>query len=544
MPAQLFPSDFDITELPASEKRALEILIPALEDDWIVVPKVDICKDGHDYEIDFLLISPLYGVFCFEVKGGVVSMADGRWLAYGQPMRDDPVDQVKKAKHALVRRLKASKVDLRGLFLQHAVAFPENESFPREGAGPSCPREMIFTKAELTFPVPAIQSLSNVRGPVPPTNLALFLKAVRPDVDEVEVTGTHVKGTRQRIDKATTEALRGVAEIDENTRVLIHGGAGTGKTFLAELWARRALARGEDTLFLCFNKILGQELLAGRDLVLERMQSPPNYVVGSFHAVITRMLGEDKPDVPEQADPVFWAVEFLRAFTGNINKIPDRFDTLIIDEGQDLQPGWLDGLSLLLKSPDTGRILMTADSRQAIFNEDWTPPREWTSLPLNVNLRNSIPIATALTNLGGPQPRGFGPTGIPVDFMKADGTKTALKRITAAIRRAHLDLQIPLSRIVILSRHRALRNTLWESEVEVEEVGSVPVVPWSQRNEDSVICETIHATKGIEREAVILVDFDETLDPTLTYVGASRAIIYLAVIGRDELGAQLGLVKK
>jgi len=508
------------------------------------VPKVDICESGKDHEIDFLLISPIHGVFCFEVKGGIVTMNSGRWFAYGKPMRDDPVEQVKQAKHALVRRLKASRVDLRGLYIQHAVVFPENDSFPSSGAGPSCPREMIFTKMELAYPLPAIQELSEVHGPVPPGNLAAFLKAVRPDVDEVEVTGNHVRGTRQRIDKATTEALRGLSEIDENTRVLIHGGAGTGKTFLAKMWARRALARGEDTLFLCFNKILGQELLAGRELVLERAHSPAKYVVGSFHSVISQMLGDFRPEVPDGAGQDFWAIEYLRAFAANIDKIADRFDTLIIDEGQDLQPGWLDGLSLLLKSPDSGRILMTADSRQAIYNAEWTPPREWTSLPLNVNLRNSIPIAKALTHLGGPQPRGFGPTGIPVDFLKADGTKVAQKRIITAITRAHVELQIPLSRIVILSRHRALRDALWKSPLEVEGIGEVPVVPWADRNEESVICETIHATKGIEREAVILVDFDEEIDQSLAYVGASRAIIYLAVVGRDVLGSQLGLVKQ
>ena len=36
--------------------------------------------------------------------------------------------------------------------------------------------------------------------------------------------------------------------LDTNRRVLVNGGAGTGKTMLALQWARQALARNERTL--------------------------------------------------------------------------------------------------------------------------------------------------------------------------------------------------------------------------------------------------------------------------------------------------------
>ena len=48
---------------------------------------------------------------------------------------------------------------------------------------------------------------------------------------------------RQRIDDATRLHLTALRNLDSNRRVLVTGGAGTGKTWLVIEWARRAAAR-------------------------------------------------------------------------------------------------------------------------------------------------------------------------------------------------------------------------------------------------------------------------------------------------------------
>ena len=66
-------------------------------------------KNG-DVEADFLLLVPGSGVAVLEVKGGLVSYTNGEWLLTGisdasYRRRIHPVDQARRAKHALRRYL-------------------------------------------------------------------------------------------------------------------------------------------------------------------------------------------------------------------------------------------------------------------------------------------------------------------------------------------------------------------------------------------------------------------------------------------------------
>jgi KaiC/GvpD/RAD55 family RecA-like ATPase len=56
----------------------------------------------------------------------------------------------------------------------------------------------------------------------------------------------------RRINDATRARLGALQTLDANARVLVVGGAGSGKTWLVVEWARRAAARGERTLVITF----------------------------------------------------------------------------------------------------------------------------------------------------------------------------------------------------------------------------------------------------------------------------------------------------
>ena len=53
------------------------------------------------------------------------------------------------------------------------------------------------------------------------------------------------------------------------------------------------------------------------------------------------------------------------------------------------------------------------------------------------------------------------------------------------------------------------------------------------------MCGTIQGTKGLERAAVILTCMDDTLEEALVYIGASRAVTSLTIIGRESFLASL-----
>jgi len=89
-------------------------------------------KNG-DVEADFLVLMPGLGVAVVEVKGGLVSYAEGAWILTGitdsnYQRRIHPVDQARKAKHALRRYLDRQPEWSIGLIRSAwFVAMPETE---------------------------------------------------------------------------------------------------------------------------------------------------------------------------------------------------------------------------------------------------------------------------------------------------------------------------------------------------------------------------------------------------------------------------------
>jgi hypothetical protein len=355
--AQLFPSDFELTEIEYSEERAIKFLIASLDDSWIIVPSVAILVNKQDSEIDIILVSFDIGVYLIEVKGGAITIDKGQWKSNGTKIQD-PIAQIRSAKHSLVTRLRKQNFDLTGFFMQHVVAFPDIVDFPADGAGPDCPRKIVLTQLDLKNPIPAMSALSDQSSVVPKDSLKLFLKALRPDVLEIEVDGSLVRGVSQRISKATYDSLIPIIELDENLRVNIRGAAGTGKTFLCKQWAKRSLKRNEPTLLVCYNKILGSELASLKEDMVKYSADPPLFQVGSFHDVVINLLGDLAPAMPENADQAFWDTEHAQALITNTQKIDVRFKTIIIDEGQDFHPLWLIALEGLLDDSASGRILI------------------------------------------------------------------------------------------------------------------------------------------------------------------------------------------
>jgi len=107
-------------------------------------------KEG-DVEIDLLLLSPTRGAAIIEVKGGTVEYADGQWTLTsngGGKRRIHPVEQARRAKHALRRYLDKSPEWGHGLLRsQWFLAFPMTQV---TGAmGPEAPRERIVGKGDV-----------------------------------------------------------------------------------------------------------------------------------------------------------------------------------------------------------------------------------------------------------------------------------------------------------------------------------------------------------------------------------------------------------
>jgi len=129
-----------VPERPANTASAAEVLVferirDKLPGDWIALHSVGLTiHDAKPWaEIDFVLIGPT-GVFCLEVKGGIVSREAGVWYTaprHGpnagkrQALKESPFQQVGSASAELFHFLNARLPKMATSVTGYAVAVPD-----------------------------------------------------------------------------------------------------------------------------------------------------------------------------------------------------------------------------------------------------------------------------------------------------------------------------------------------------------------------------------------------------------------------------------
>lgn len=129
-----------------------------------------------------------------------------------------------------------------------------------------------------------------------------------------------------------------------------------------------------------------------------------------------------------------------------------------------------------------------------------------------------------VAEMGGAAVNPQNPKGPEIESLTADHADLprVVKGVLAHVQR---DLRIIPSQTAVLTRHRDLQQLLIaDSDTDL------PLVGWEDRVEGSVLCETIHRVKGIERQAIILCDLDDDAEPQLHYIGCSRPTLFLATV--------------
>ena len=73
--------------------------------------------------------------------------------------------------------------------------------------------------------------------------------------------------------------------------------------------------------------------------------------------------------------------------------IADRFDSIVVDEGQDFSASWWPPTLLALKDADAGGLYVFLDEGQRVFDRPGAAPIELAPFPLDHNIRNTKGIA-------------------------------------------------------------------------------------------------------------------------------------------------------
>ena len=541
----LIPEDYNIRIIPNSAERlVVQNLRDRLSDSWKIIPRLDVATVKRSYEVDVLIFHQQYGVIGIEVKGGQVSVREGEWYV-GERRLDTPAPrQAQDACYKLRDRVRQSHDCLNKFHIQHAVAMPETDDSGVDLVPLQAIRESLIFQEDLRnigrriiallMSHPRVKRNMDEGNPImTPQQIEEFVKVVRPTIPYKWDPVAQARDARISLNAIMHEQIRALATLDMNTKVLVHGAAGTGKTQLAIQWTQRAIDRGERVLLTCYNKPLGQHLAT-------LFEHNPNIVVGNFVDSISAIPG--MPPLIEPADATSsWYQNTPAAHIAQHGPgLTRKFDTIIIDETQDFYGEWITALPFLLNDEGPQRVLMTGDAYQNLYNRD-ALDRVGEMFPseaeLSVNCRNTQKIGELLRDLGGARVASASPDGMGVFQYEVNSADDMITAVASELEDLVCSRGIHTSNILIVTQNRNDRDA-----IRAAMPGGYACSTYEEREDQKIVCETVHRSKGLEFDAVIFATSSSSARDELLYVGLSRAVSLLTVIAPVPILQRLGLV--
>ncbi|GEL76490.1 DEAD/DEAH box helicase [Tenuibacillus multivorans] len=365
---------------------------------------------------------------------------------------------------------------------------------------------------------------------------------------------------------------------------LIRGVAGSGKTLI--LATRAALLARENPdwniLILCYNISLARYLRQLIDVKVEEINQEGHQEslfeeeeneekqgkidIYNFHALLKQKLKIHENQLSA-------LIESLKSN----NQLIEKYDAILIDEGQDFEQEWLQLVSHLL-NPSTQSLLLVEDRAQEIYKRKRTYVQDvglnfrGRSKILSINYRNTQQIvrfawefyqrnsilkdkvveqgfegeiiAPKTTPRKGPEPF----------IYKANNFMDEMKTVSQIIQKLHDKHKVPYDEMVILYRVKrvsskhdyigTIQRTLRQQDIPHYWISQNPDSKRSYvKNDNQVKISTIESSKGLDFQAVFIVNVDnmpffmeedENREAALLYIAMTRAHKYLSLTYSGE----------
>ena len=547
-----------VPDRPADTSSAAEVVVfgrirDELSSEWIALHSVGLTIHNTKpwAEVDFVLIGPP-GVFCLEVKGGIVSREEGIWYTTprhgpkaGRPqaLKESPFAQVGSAAAELFHFLTARLIKIGKSITGYAVATPDVAWTLQ---GPDIDRALVYDQGDTVRSFEIFMSRvakrwteklgstrAGEREPLGRADKQNILNALRGDFQLVPSLRVTADLAEHELVRLTGEQSLLFSRLASNPRVVASGGAGTGKTLIAVEETRRLASEGKRVLYTCFSRNLAAHV--SKLLALES-----GVTVRTLHGLMIDVVKAanrytELPDVSEEDLMSLFlpdlALEVILDASDTLT-----FDAVVVDEGQDLlRENYLDVLEALGGGNlSTANWRLFIDPNQNLFGGIAAPalkrvrdssPAEW---PLTVNCRNTAPIAAQVALLSGVRLSAvLAPSGPDVEihwYESVEDERGAVENALQGLKREGFASE----RIVVLSHRRLETSAAAGSKWITTDIsrGGVHQPP------NGVHFSTISSFKGLEADVVLLADVDDLFSSdglASVYVGASRAKVALFV---------------
>ena len=226
------------------------------------------------------------------------------------------------------------------------------------------------------------------------------------------------------------------------------GGAGSGKSTALAARAARLAALGRRVLVLSFNVTLANRLRSMVDAHARDLGANPTLVAcANFHSFCTRVVQDAEILGAHLAAPpgMPWTVGIVaKATQAYEHGYGDRYDAVLVDEGQDFTPEWWDLLRHRVLADD-GETLVAVDPTQDIYDRvEWLEAADGDSssgftLPgecvrLDESLRMPNDLLALSTNFAGTHLDGDAVVSTPIVAEDAGSVRADRRRARAGTR--------------------------------------------------------------------------------------------------------------
>lgn len=520
-------------------------------------------EDAAEAEIDFLIAHRELGLLVVECKGGGVERNEhGTWVRHHQgavdSLKRSPWEQARDQMWKLVDELKrrgselssalGRKIRKHGLPIAHgyAACFPfateESANVPVGSDEKICFDSEDFETGLESRVREALQfwnAKRNKPGLSEEEFRAFERRVLYPRVSIAENLNARIDAEDRVFERLSDEQCTVIRSLADEGRVLVEGGAGTGKSLLA-LEAARVLADDDNRVLLtCFNRKLRDSL---GSTIRSDEEGAGRIDVAHFHGLCRQAFdalgGEvDYPDGEDkEAARAFWNDEAPMALfealeAGEIGP----WDAMVVDEAQDFAGDWWEILESGLRDGREGRLVAMHDPTQDLFDRSGKLPEFDVKHPLTWNFRNTTEICEVCDALYPGELRSHPrtPQGVPPEVQRYDSRETEFRAMERLIDRLVNDEGLGPEHLVVLTPRTKPHSVL----ADHDEIAGLRITRYLEEADDKLLHSSIGGFKGLERDVVIFADVDPDYprcSRNARYVAASRAANRLFVFEKSD----------
>ncbi|NFG41030.1 hypothetical protein FC789_07535 [Clostridium botulinum] len=530
---------------------------------WIVKKQNDKARDG---EADFVICHPIYGYLCIEIKGGGISFKPSTNQWYSVDRNDkknkikDPVEQVKQEKHSIRLKLNENLEWRNNGFSKvnygHAVFFPDIDDSEAVSSA-DIPINLIGTFSNLCNIDKWIEECfrywsnnNKFQVELSQRGIDIIKDIFAKSFNVRSLISVQLKDEEGERLELTNNQIKILDILKRKRRVVISGGAGTGKTILAIEKAKRLANEGFKTLLTCYNRPLADKLadicrdIEGLD-VMNFHQLCDLRIKEANRKSGRDLLAEAKETYPGENE---YEVQIPIALAYSTEIIEDKYEAIICDEGQDFKEEFWLPLELLIEDEINSPFYIFFDDNQNIYSRVSTFPISQDDIySLTTNCRNTIQIHNvSYRYYKGDSVSPSEIDGKELQLEMADSMDNQAEKIKEIIVELINEEKVNPRNISILIANAKYKNDYFNIINKYFITNNIKLTENEQRKNNEVLTTTVNRFKGLESDIVFLwgldyIDLNEYEQHI--YVGSSRAKSILFIVGNAEVCSNFALVK-